>query len=215
MPDWTTTDGIVHRGLIDKEYSEDYVRNFPNAVDKIKLISPSKYKSDMYEALIELMTQDKIGFTAPYDNKGYLTIFDIDEKRYNQEKQKIEEQLKKKKFNQERYEEELKEELGKIQVDTKVIKLDWQDEIALSNIDAMKEELVNMVRKKRESGKDSFELTPEKANKIHDDRAYTAALAAWGLMNERRKEFLKKPRNITQDPTKYFSIRAPQKRTSY
>lgn len=28
-----------------------------------------------------------------------------------------------------------------------------------------------MVRKKRDSGKDSFELTPEKANKLHDDRA--------------------------------------------
>ena len=30
-----------------------------------------------------------------------------------------------------------------------------------------------MVRKKRDSGKDSFELTPEKANKMHDDRALT------------------------------------------
>jgi len=49
--------------------------------------------------------------------------------------------------------------------------LDWRDEIALTNIDAAKEELVNMVRKKRDSGKDSFELTPEKANKMHDDRA--------------------------------------------
>ena len=30
-----------------------------------------------------------------------------------------------------------------------------------------------MVRKKRDSGKDSFELTPEKANRLHDDRALT------------------------------------------
>ena len=66
----------------------------------------------------------------------------------------------------------LNEELGKIEsVKTKMIKLDWQDEIALANMDALKEELVNMVRKKRDSGKDSFELTPEKANKLHDDRA--------------------------------------------
>jgi len=28
-----------------------------------------------------------------------------------------------------------------------------------------------MVRKHRDSGKDSFDLTPEKANKMHDDRA--------------------------------------------
>lgn len=44
-----------------------------------------------------------------------------------------------------------------------------------------------MVRKKRASGNDSFELTPEKANKIHDDRSYTLALACYGLSEERRK----------------------------
>jgi hypothetical protein len=54
MPDWTDKSGITHRGLIDKEYSEEYVKKFPNAVDKIKLVSPSMFKSEMYEALIEL-----------------------------------------------------------------------------------------------------------------------------------------------------------------
>lgn len=63
------------------------------------------------------------------------------------------------------------EYLKKVILNTKMIKLDWQDKIALANMDALKEELVNMVRKKRDSGKDSFELTPEKANKLHDDRA--------------------------------------------
>ena len=48
-----------------------------------------------------------------------------------------------------------------------------------------------MVRIKRESGKDSFELCPEKKNKLHDDRAYTAALCSYALQCERRK-------NITQ-----------------
>lgn len=48
-----------------------------------------------------------------------------------------------------------------------------------------------MVRKKRESGKDSFELTPEKVNKLHDDRSYTCCMASFALMCERRK-------NITQ-----------------
>ena len=42
-----------------------------------------------------------------------------------------------------------------------------------------------MVRKKRDSGKDSFELTPEKANKLHDDRSYCAALCAWWLSEKR------------------------------
>lgn len=44
-----------------------------------------------------------------------------------------------------------------------------------------------MIRKKRDSGKDSFELTPEKATKLHDDRAYTCCLASYALMCERRK----------------------------
>lgn len=188
MEDWVDDGGIIHRGLIDKEYSEDYINKFPNAVDKIRLIQPSKYKSEMYSALIELTNQDKISFTAPYDNKGYLTVLTIDEQKYNIEKSKILKKLKKEKISDDEIPFRLQEELNNVQsADAKNVKLNWQEELALTNIDLMKEELVNMVRKKRESGKDSFELTPEKANKMHDDRAYTMALLAWGLMNERRK----------------------------
>lgn len=195
MEDWETSDGIIHRGLIDKEYSSDYVNKFPNAVDKIHLIEPAKFKSMMYESLIEMLTQDKISFTSTYDNKDYLTVFDVDQDKLKKEKEKIIEQLKKQKLNEKEFEIKLQEELNKVQsVNTKTIKLDWKDKIALANIDALKEELVNMVRKKRESGKDSFELTPEKANKMHDDRAYTAALLGHALMEERRKLLLKKPK---------------------
>lgn len=79
MNDWETADGIIHRGLIDKEYSSEYVSRFPNAVDKVKLLSPAAYKATIYEAMIEMLNQDKVSFTATYDNKGYLTVFDIDE----------------------------------------------------------------------------------------------------------------------------------------
>lgn len=73
-----------------------------------------------------------------------------------------------------------------------------------------------MVRKKRDSGKDSFELTPEKANKLHDDRAYTACLASYALMCERRKNITQKKRTQpTSDISKYFSARAPRKSTRY
>mgnify|MGYP000217671742 FL=1 len=152
MPDWTDAAGIVHRGLIDKEYSADYVKKFPNAVDKVHLMSPTGYKSEMYEAMIELMNQDKISFTAQYDHKGYLTVFDVDEKKLAKEKERISNELRKQKVNEKEFETKLNEELEKIEsVNTKTIKLDWQDEIALANIDALKEELVNMVRKKRDS----------------------------------------------------------------
>ena len=61
-----------------------------------------------------------------------------------------------------------------------------------------------MVRKKRDSGKDSFELTPEKANKLHDDRAYTACMASYALMCERRKAITNKKRP-TEDATSFIN----------
>lgn len=175
MDDWETADGIVHRGLIDKEYSKDYISRFPNAVDKVKLLSPSAYKSIIYESMIEMLNQNKVSFTASYDNKGYLTIFDVDNDLMAKERERITAELKKKKLNQIDFEDSLHEELSKIQsVNTKVIKLDWREELALANIDAMKEELCNMVRKRREA-KDTFELTPEKANKMHKQHCAYAA----------------------------------------
>lgn len=49
-------------------------------------MSPTQYKSEMYEAMIELMNQDKINFTASYDGKGYITMFDIDKEKYDKTK---------------------------------------------------------------------------------------------------------------------------------
>lgn len=177
MDDWVDEAGTTHRGLIDKEFSEDYVGRFPNAVDKIHLMTPSKYKSIMYEAMIEMMNQDKISFTASYDHKGYLTVFDVDEEKLKAEKDIISAKIKKKyKFQGEELEKAVKEELAKANtIKTRMIKLDWHEEMALSNIDAMKEELVNFVRKKHDSGRDSFELTPEKANKLHKQHCAFAA----------------------------------------
>lgn len=195
MPDWKGKDGKMHRGLIDKEYSEEYVKKFPNAVNKIHLMSPTQYKSIMYEAMIELMNQDKINFTATYDGKGYLTIFDIDKEKFEKTKESLTEKYKKQNISDEELNEKVQQELDKLQnVKTHTEKLNWQEEAALGSIDALKEELVNMVRIKRESGKDSFELCPEKQNKLHDDRAYTAAMSAYALQCERRKNITGKRR---------------------
>lgn len=188
MESWVDETGASHQGLIDEEYSEEYVKKFPNAVrGKLHLISPSKYKSEMYEAMIELYNQNKIKLTAQYDGSGFLTVFNTDAKDLDKEKEKISNKLKKEQLTQEEYDERFKEELDKIQVvNSTTIQLDWMDELALANIDAMKEEIVNMVRKPREGGRDSFELTPEKANRLHDDRAYCMALASYALMTARR-----------------------------
>ena len=186
MEDWYDKKGKRHRGLIDKEYSEEYAGRYPNAINKLRLVSPAQYKSVIYEALIEMLDIDAISFTTDYDNKGYLTVFEADEKKLEKEKKRITEELKAKGVDGEEFTKALEAELMQTScVTTKMVKLDQFQEIALANIDAMKEEMVNMVRKKRDSGKDSFEITPEKANKLHDDRSYTMALCAYWLSEKR------------------------------
>lgn len=184
MQDWTDSKGKTHHGIIDKELDRQlgtgYSKKYPNAVDKVRLIEPAKYKSIMYESAIEMTNNNLISFTADYDNKGYLTLFLEDDKETAKVKKSIEERLKKDNVSEDEFNFRLKEELRKSSVvKTKVVKLDPYQEIALANIDALKEELVNMRRIKRESGKDSFELIPEKVGKLHDDRASNVwALAA-------------------------------------
>ena len=186
MEDWIDKKGKTHRGLIDKEYSTDYTSRYPNAINKLRLVSPTQYKSIIYEAMIEMLDIDAISFTTDYDHKGYLTVFEADEKKLEKEKKRISEELRAKGISGDVFNKKLDEELSQTScVTTKLVKLDQFQEIALANIDAMKEEMVNMVRKKRDSGKDSFELTPEKANKLHDDRSYTMALCAWWLSEKR------------------------------
>lgn len=193
MPDWKGKDGKMHKGLIDKNYSEEYVKKFPNAVNKIHLMDPNKFKSEMYESLIEMINQDKISFTANYDGKEYLTIFDEDKEKYEKIKKSIIAKYKKQKMSAEEIEYNVQQELYKIQnVSSHIEKLNWQEQASLASIDAMKEELVNMIRINRSSGKDSFELCPEKRNRLHDDRAYTMAMSAYALQCERRKNITSK-----------------------
>lgn len=115
MQNWVDKAGIEHRGFIDKEYSEEYVKRFPDAVQgKLHMMNPSAYKSMMYEALIEMLNQDKISFTASYDNKGYLTVFDVDQKLVEKETKRITEELKKQKVTGKEFEEKLKERLNEV-----------------------------------------------------------------------------------------------------
>ena len=216
MEDWVDKNGKMHRGLIDREYSEEYSSRYPNAINKLRLVSPTQYKSIIYEALIEMLDIDAISFTSDYDNKGYLTVFEADEKKLEKEKKRIGEELNKKGITGEEFVKELEEELAKTScVKTKVVKLDPFQEIALANIDALKEEMVNMVRKKRESGKDSFEITPEKANKLHDDRSYTMALCAWWLSEKRLENIRSRKRNTIDELSEFFDFKKPKDRHSY
>jgi len=197
MQDWTDSKGKTHRGVIDKETDKQlgtgYSSKYPNAVDKVRLLEPTKYKSIIYECAIEMSNNNLISFTSDYDNKGYITLFVDDDKETLKLKKSIEERLKKEKISDDELKMRVDEELKKSSVvKTKTVKLDPYQEIALANIDALKEELVNMRRIKRDSGKDSFELIPEKANKLHDDRAYTFCLCAFHLSEKRMSKIRNK-----------------------
>lgn len=78
LDDWTDNKGVLHKGIIDKDHDEYsiHAHKYPNAANILKLISPQKYKRELFEALIEMMNLDLISFTETYDSKGYLNIID-------------------------------------------------------------------------------------------------------------------------------------------
>lgn len=199
IEDWTDKSGIVHRGLIDKEYAPEYVSRYPNAVNKLKLIEPSKYKAEMFEALIKMVEANLITFTDNYDNRGYLSINEVDQYTLIKNKSAIMAKLDEENLSQTEYEERLEEELSKLDISKyKTYKLSPDEEVSLKQIDMMKEEIVNICRTKRDSGKDAFKLPPHKdadtgasEATMHDDRAYTLAMLGWYL-SERRLEHIRK-----------------------
>ena len=198
----------LHRGLIDKEQSSDYVKKFPNAVDKIKLLPPTMYKSIIYEAAIEMMRLDLIDFTAEYDNKGYLTMLDIDEKEMAKAKKDLIAKYKDKSMSKGELDRLVEEELQERNLaSTKIYKLSPDEELGLVQIDSLKEEMVNMVRKKRESGKDGFELSTEKQNKLHDDRSYCFSMLCYGLSELRREHIKNKKRKKKENIAAAMPIR--------
>lgn len=191
--DWTDVNGVTHKGLIDKDYAPEYVSRYPNTSNKLKLIEPSKYKSEMFEALIKMVEANLITFTDTYDNRGYLSINEVDQNALIKNRTSIMAKLDQENLSQSEYEDRLEEELSKLDISKyKTYKLSPDEEVALKQIDMMKEEIVNICRTKRESGKDMFKLPPYKDADtgasdatMHDDRAYTLAMLGWYLQEKR------------------------------
>lgn len=76
LEEWTDSKGKKHKGFIDNEFDlyKDIAERYPNNSDKLSLISPQKYKKQMVEELIELMSLDLIKFPKEYDGKGFINI---------------------------------------------------------------------------------------------------------------------------------------------
>lgn len=69
LNDWTDDTGRSHRGLIDttSDIYMGYKELYPHAIDKLRLINPKKYRTQMVDELIELMDSGVIKF--PYEFK--------------------------------------------------------------------------------------------------------------------------------------------------
>lgn len=147
-----------HKGMIDKEYPycEPYIKRYPNAVDIISLLEPSKYKTLIYTALVEMIDQDLISFTADYDYHGYLTI------------------------------------LSEEDTEGENYLLSPEEETALKQIDAMKEEVTHMYKYKSSNGNIRYDLAPGFEHMIGDDRAYVLALLGWGLYRLRSEDMTRR-----------------------
>lgn len=81
---------------------------------------------------------------------------------------------------------------------------------ALIEIDLMKEELMSMQKMKSPAGNLIYRLSPSKERKMHDDRAYTAALAAYHLSEQRRLELVSQPKSKA-DFSEYLAAMATQR----
>lgn len=203
--DWEDDYGVKHRGLVDDEYNEGDSKKYPNAVkNKLHLISPVKYKTDLFESFIKCQELNLIEYTEEYLNKGYLNlIYEVDSKgnqtqRYTYPSEDEEKYLKK----------------NGISVECRPVKLDQDEEIALKQIDLMKQEMLNIYRYRQSNGRDRFDLAPERASNSHDDKAYVLALLSYQLVQLRRDHIINKKKD-TGDLSQFIQFSTPKKSHSY
>lgn len=167
LNDWDDKTGRTHRGLIDTNHDiyAGYSDIYPNAIDKLRLISPRKYRTQMVEEFIELMNLGVI--KLPYDFKGndFIKIIKKEDNNINEEE-----------F--ETYDLSDDEMLSLTQIDL------MKKEI--TSIHRFKNPEGTSV---------SYALSKEKENKMHDDRFYVAIMLAHRLHEIRRGQIINKTNN--------------------
>lgn len=82
LNNFTDKSGKEHRGFIDahNEIYKSYSNMYPNACDKLRLINPKKFRTQMVEEMIELMDLGVIKFPYEYTGQDIIKyVADIDE----------------------------------------------------------------------------------------------------------------------------------------
>lgn len=87
LNDWIDKDGRKHRGLIDKSHDiyKGYEERYPNAIDKLRLLSPKKYRTQMVEEFIELIDLGVIKFPYEYKQEFISMAKQIDDENQKME----------------------------------------------------------------------------------------------------------------------------------
>ena len=94
--------------------------------------------------------------------------------------------------------------------DFREISLTQKEQMALAQIELLKHEMSYMCRYESAGGGVSYDLVRDKRNKMHDDRSYTAAMAAFALSTKRRASMVTKESSKDRKPV--FSFKAPSQK---
>lgn len=78
---WIDNRGVSHRGLIDTEEYAELLYLYPDTEPKIKLIEPTKWKTKMYDSLVEMLGLGLIEFTSEYNGKDFVFLQDGKEEK--------------------------------------------------------------------------------------------------------------------------------------
>ena len=81
LNNWTDKLGNEHRGLIDNscDIYYGYQDRYPDAIDKLRLLSPKKLRKQMFEEFIELMELGVLRFPAEWDGKEIMALYQASE----------------------------------------------------------------------------------------------------------------------------------------
>lgn len=191
MDDWKDKKGVFHKGLIDPIEGKDYLNKYPNAVKKIQLVSPKKHRTIMFDALVEMLDNDYIIFPENYEGTEYLML---------PEEKEVE--VTNKTTNKKEIEKE---------IEYRRVELDFDEQLALRNINLLKTEIVNIFRyDSPDKTSHSYRYPPDKISSWHDDRAYCLAMFGWYLSNLRVNRIRNKRVNNKFNPKRAIKVRVPK-----
>ena len=182
LDDWVDHNGKSHHGFIDmtNEMYIPYRSRYPNAVDKLRMISPRKYRTQMVEEFIELMNLGVIRFPYEYNGQEFLQLIDgIDPKTK-------EEVLKTYQLSQ-----------------FEMVHLDQIDRMKTEICYIHKST-------NAEGTSASYALAREKQNTMHDDRFYVMILMAHRLFELRRGKAMRTSREQAPNSSAFIQFRKPK-----